>query len=101
MLRVSPTLRLSFSAALMTASLLLLADLIGLVPDSRAWTLEARQRICESIAVQLSIAATRSDTDLVKQTLDVFVERSPDVRSAALRRADGEIFSATPDHAKH
>lgn len=101
MLRISPTFRLSISAAMMMASLLLLADLIGLVPDNRLAVLEARQRICESIAVQLSIAATRSDAELVKQTLDVFVERSPDVLSAGLRRANGEIFSATPDHAKH
>lgn len=101
MLRVSPTVRLAISASLMTASLVLLADLIGLVPDNRHAVLEARQRICESIAVQLSIAATREDVDLVNQTLDIFVKRSPDVLSAALRKANGDIFRATPNHSTH
>jgi diguanylate cyclase (GGDEF)-like protein len=101
MLRVSPTFRLSISASLMMASLLLLADLVGLVPDNRLAVMQARQRICESLAVQLSIAATRADAELVKQTLDVFAERSPDVLSAALRRVKGEIFSETPNHSKY
>ncbi|MBI3898160.1 MAG: EAL domain-containing protein [Gammaproteobacteria bacterium] len=100
-MRLSPTFRLTLSMALITVSLVLFADLAGFVPDARFAALEIRKRSCESLAVQLSIAVTRSDIDLVKQTLDVFATRNPDVLSAAIRRADGSIFSETPEHAKY
>src|SRR5690349_12547552 len=98
---LSPIFRLSFSIALMAASLVFVAEMVGLVPDTRAAALEARRKTCESLAVQLSVAATRSDIDLVKQTLDVFVARSTDVRSAAMRRASGQVLSQTAEHEKY
>ena len=98
MIHVSPTLRLSLSFAVLTVSLLLFAELLGLIPDTRRVLMDARQKVCESLAVQLSIGASRSDHGLVRETLDAFVERNPDVLSAAMRRENGEIFIQTAEH---
>ena len=51
---LSPVLRLVLGLVMLTVSLLLIGDLIGLMPDQRQAELEARKAIAESLAVQVS-----------------------------------------------
>jgi diguanylate cyclase (GGDEF)-like protein/PAS domain S-box-containing protein len=100
MMRVSATARISISITALMVSLLLLAGLLGLIPDARESLRDARQKVGEALAVQLSVAASRGDSDAVAATLDAFVERNTDVLSAALRRANGAAVHVAGDHAR-
>ncbi|MGH9893009.1 MAG: hypothetical protein ACREA0_13665, partial [bacterium] len=84
-----------------TASVLLLGDFLGLVPNLSEAMLDARKKVCESLAVQLSLAATRSEYALVRDTVKAFVERNSDVLSAAMRTVDGVIVVQAGHHSKH
>lgn len=97
--RIGPTVRISFSLALLTVSLLLLGDLLGLIPKSTDFRIDTRKKLAESLAVQLSHAATAADMGYIDATLLALVERNPDIRSAALRRSDGATLSVAGDHA--
>lgn len=98
MMRVSATSRISISITALMVSLLLLASLLGLIPDTRATLRDARQKVGEALAVHLAVAASRGDRDAVAATLDAFVERNADVLSAALRRANGAAVHVAGDH---
>lgn len=99
--RVSPTLRLSFGLVSLTISLILMAKFAGLVPDQTAAALSARQKICEALAVQLSLAAGGSDMRLIGDTLQSVVTRNEDMLSAALRDGIGNVIASAGDHVSH
>ncbi|MDJ0927011.1 MAG: diguanylate cyclase [Gammaproteobacteria bacterium] len=99
--RISPTLRLTFGLVSLTISLILMAKFAGLAPDEKAAALEARQKLCEALAVQLSAAAGNSDIRLIRETLRTVVTRNDDMLSAALRDGNGNITASEGDHLKH
>jgi diguanylate cyclase (GGDEF)-like protein len=76
-----------------TLSVLLIADLIGMVPDREKMLMEARKKVCESLAVQLSVAASTSNHPLVEATLKSFVNRNSDVLAASMSQIDGEVVA--------
>ncbi len=96
----SPVWKVSFGLVLLTVSLLMIGDLIGVVPNTEKGLLEGRSKFCESLAVQFSLAFSRGDVELIKATLDALVEREDEVLSAALRNAGGRLFAQAGDH-KH
>jgi len=98
--RCSPVLHITLGLVLLTISFLLAADMLGLMPDTRAATLDARKKMVESLAVQLSVAATHGDIDVIRETVRALVERNDDVLSAALRRVDGERLVVSGDHSR-
>lgn len=96
-MKISPSVRVSFGLVMFTLSVFLIADLIGLIPKKDIMLLEARKKICESLAVQLSVAASRSEFEIVKSTLEVFVERNNDVIAASMSQMDGEKIAKFGD----
>jgi hypothetical protein len=52
----TPTRKVSFGLVMLTVSLLLLGDLIGVMPNEDRGLLEGRKKFCESLAVQFSMA---------------------------------------------
>jgi diguanylate cyclase (GGDEF)-like protein/PAS domain S-box-containing protein len=100
MLRIfkSPLVRLSFGIVMLTISLLLMADLIGLSPDAYTAELQSRKVIAESLAVQMSGNIIDGQDDNIKATLHSVVERNDNVLSAALRRTSGELFAISGMH---
>ena len=64
----TPTRKVSFGLVMLTISLLLLGDLIGVVPNEDQGRLEGRKQFCESLAVQFSLAVNRAETDLIYAT---------------------------------
>ncbi len=98
MARKSPIVFITLGLVLLTLSYLLAADLFGLMPDSRQAVLDARKKVVESLAVQLSVAASRGDIVAIRETVDALVRRNEDVLSAALRRVNGERLAVSGPH---
>ncbi|UCB56112.1 MAG: diguanylate cyclase [Thiotrichales bacterium] len=88
---ISPAVRISFGLVMFTISVLLIADLLGMLPKKEMMLLEARKRICESLAVQMSIAASSSNDHILEETLKSFVDRNDDVSAAMMRKEGGEV----------
>ena len=89
MINISPAVRISFGLVMFTLSVLLMADLFGFIPKKETIMLDARKKVSEVLAVQLSIAASRSDMESVKMSLDVFVTRNDDVLAASMNKVNG------------
>jgi len=88
---ISPAVRVSFGLVMFTLSVLLIADLLGMIPKKETMMLEARKKVCESLAVQLSIAASIDNDHILDETLRSFVNRNGDVLAASMRRENGEV----------
>ena len=95
---ITPVWKVSFGLVVLTVSLVLVGDLVGLVPNSQKGLLEGRAKFCESLAVQFSLAFSRGDAELVEATLDTLVKREDEVISAAIRNAGGRVFAQAGDH---
>ena len=91
--KISPAVRLSFGLVLFTLSVLLIIDMFGIIPKRSDMVLETRKRVSESMAVQLSVAASGNNQQLVDATLRSFVSRNNDVVAAAMIRASGEVLT--------
>jgi len=97
----NPVLRLTFGIVSLTVSLLLVAQLLGFMPDRSGLELDARQKFCEALAVQLSWSASRNDIRSIQSTLSSVVERNDELLSAAIRSSQNEIKVSEGDHGTH
>jgi len=96
---LSPIARISISLVLLTLSLVLTGDLFfGEKNDASVATMKARQRLCESLAVQFSALLAADDLGTVKLTLRNLVIRDEDILSAALRTKDGRVRAESGNH---
>jgi len=91
--KINPAVRLSFGLVLFTLSVLLIIDMFGIIPKRSDMVLDTRKRVSESFAVQLSVAATAKNQQLVDATLESFVKRNSDVVAAAMLKHTGEVIS--------
>lgn len=94
----SPLSRISFGLVMLTVSLLLVSDLLGLWPDQRQAELEYRKFIAESFAVQASLEINERDSSKLKSAMESVVSRNPRVRSIALRQSNGELLHSVGQH---
>ncbi len=94
MSNVSPAVRVSFGLVMFTLSVILMADLFGFIPKKDMIMLDARKKVSEVLAVQLSIAATRSDFETVETALDIFVNRNDDVIAASMNQMAGNVVAS-------
>lgn len=90
---ISPAVRVSFGLVMFTLSVLLIADLMGVIPKKDQILLDSRKKVCESLAVQLSVATTTSDNFIVNTTLKSFVKRNDDVVAASMTRMNGDVVA--------
>jgi diguanylate cyclase (GGDEF)-like protein/PAS domain S-box-containing protein len=100
-MQITPAARISFALVLLTTSLLLFADLIGLVQNRPRAMLDARTKLTESLAVQTSILAQKQDIATINSTLQAVVTRNDDILSATLRIVDNKISAQAGDHQTH
>lgn len=98
---LTPTFRISIGLVGLTISLILSAYVFGLLPDERKIELEARAKIAEALAVQLSNAASRNNIKSLKETMDSVVKSNGTILSIALRRSTGELQISAGDHDQH
>ena len=97
MLKFSPVFRLTIGLILLTVSLLLVGDLLGLTPDPKRAELSARKAIAEALAVQVSRDLADGDFATVNETVKVLQERNDKVVSVGLRAADGRLIAMAGD----
>ena len=96
---MTPSLRISASLLAITISLIFIAYSLGLIPSEQKMALEARARICESLAIQLASLASRNDEAAIKDTVDAVLARNRELLSIAVRGADGKLLVASGEHA--
>jgi PAS domain S-box-containing protein len=96
--RQSTRFRIVLGLTGILVSLLLLAAMIGLVPDRHGAIRDGHARVAEAIAVNTSIFITNSDIRRMKANLQVIVDRNDDIVSAAVRRKNGEIIAEIGEH---
>ncbi len=94
----TPLIRISLALMLITTTVLLTGELIGLTPNEGQRTLDARKTLCESMAVQFSSLAQKNDTGTIEETLVALVERDDNILSAGIRRSDGSLLAVAGDH---
>lgn len=100
MLRITPAVRLSVGLVILTISLLILAQALGLAPGVERQQLDVRKRLAETLASQVSVAITRGDELLLQYLLESSVERNPEILSAAVRHNNGNLVAKTKAHVK-
>ncbi len=98
MIKLSPSLRISFGLICLTMGVLLAADLLGLTPRSREQLLENRQKFAETLSVQLSLSTRQQDMQVLRDMLWAVVNRNDELVSAAIRRADGVMLIEMGEH---
>jgi PAS domain S-box-containing protein len=96
LLRLSSRMRICVGLTSIVSSTLVLAIILGLMPDIRIAKLEGRARLCEAIAVTSSLRVSRQDLIGLKTVLEVLKYRHPEVLSAGVRRANGELLLEVP-----
>jgi len=98
--RQSTRFRIVLGLSGILVSLLLLAAMIGLVPDRHGAVRDGHASVAEAIAVNTSVFISNSDIRRMKANLQVVVDRNDDIVSAAVRRADGETIIEIGEHRK-
>lgn len=99
MKRITISFRIAVCLALLSLCGVLIARVSGLYPDAEKIRLQGRIALCESLAINCSMLASRGDLRGIEQNLNAFVSRNDDVRSAALRRQGGELVIQVGNHA--
>jgi signal transduction histidine kinase/CheY-like chemotaxis protein len=82
-------------------SLVMLAFILGIVPDRESAVREGRAALAESIAVHSTMAVMSTNLQHLEADFKLLADRNADLLSLALRRQDGQILAATEDHADH
>ena len=95
----SPLVQMTVALVALTGTLLMLADLFfGVLSNRDVETMRARKQIGESLAVQAAALMERDERELLQRTLASVLERNAEIRSLAIRRADGQIMLELGNH---
>jgi diguanylate cyclase (GGDEF)-like protein/PAS domain S-box-containing protein len=98
---LNPIVRLTLGIIAVTVSLILVAELAGVVPDRARIELETRKKLCESLAMQLAWSASQGDTTTIQRTLNAVVERNDELLSASFLTAERRVKASAGDHKLH
>ena len=96
--RLTPVFRISLGLAILTCSILVFLDLLGVLPEARNEALEERIKIVESLALHTIPAVERDDFGSIRDVLAITVSRNEEVLSAGLRTARGRLLISTTEH---
>lgn len=97
-IKPTPTIRVSLGLVFLTVSIMFTGELIGIMPDSTDVSLDARKKLCESLAVQFSSMAHKDHVVSFGNTLKALVERNEDVLSAGMRSFNGRLLADSGNH---
>ena len=97
-MRLSTTTHISSSLVCITVTILFAGMGMGLVPSTHSTSLEARAKLCESLAIQLSMEVQEKQTNLFMTLAPTIVRENQDILSMAIRRSDGHVLAATENH---
>jgi PAS domain S-box-containing protein len=96
-------IRISFGLVGLFLGVLLAARALDLLADPEVAAVDKRVAICEALAVECALAAQQGDGNLASTDVYVraVVSRHPEIRSAAVRDAEGRLVVDTGGHDGH
>ncbi len=100
-MRLSAKTHVALGQSFLLSTLLLIAMLLGLVPDPDEETRRGRTALAEAIASTGSALVTRSELQQLEATLQLVVARNHDLHSGAVRRVDGQAVVTVGPHEGH
>src|SRR4029453_3804039 len=98
MRRFSAATRISVGVTCLTLSLVLAAQGLGIIPNASDATIRGRNQLCESLAINTSLAGQGGAMEEVTTYITAIAERNKDVLSLALRKATGEVLVKVGEH---
>ena len=101
MKRLSSRFHLALGLCSLLLSIVLLAIYLGLVPDRDHAVRASRATLAETIAVSCSALLDRGDAPALRETLGFILMRNPEILSAGVRNARGELVVDLRGHARH
>jgi diguanylate cyclase (GGDEF)-like protein/PAS domain S-box-containing protein len=96
--RFTPVARLSLGLVALTGTVLLGLDMAGFLPEPAEVALESRLALSEALAAQAAAAAATRDLATLRQSLQITVERHPEMLSAGLRDPGGRLLLRVGEH---
>lgn len=84
---------MSTGLVLLTISSLITANWLGLTPNKREAYLDARIKIAETVAVQVSKLAEKDEQIIIGTILKSLYERNEDITALSLRLSNGNILA--------
>ncbi|MEP3479783.1 MAG: diguanylate cyclase [Fuerstiella sp.] len=96
--RLSITSRITLGLVCLTTSLVLVAGILGLIPNLPASELENRRKFAEAFAVTFVPLATRANEEQLESTLEQVRSRNPQLTSIAIRRGNGRLILKCGSH---
>lgn len=95
----SPSLRVTLGLLSLAITLLLFMDLVlGVFPNQEKLTYQTRQRLAESVSVQLATMLMQDDQRHIPAVVNELVKRSPELRSVGVRLASGQLVASSSEH---
>ncbi len=85
----------------LTVSLVMLAFMLGVIPDRASAVREGRVALAEAVALHTTVAVMSNHVQNLEADFKLLADRNADLLSLALRGQDGQILVATEDHADH
>jgi len=98
---ISPVLRITIGLLLLTISLLLIGDLLGIVPNQKQSEIDARKITAESLAIQISSEISDNRIEQAIALLNIFVKRNEHVQSIGLRAQSKEMIMQSKKHEQY
>jgi len=96
-----PSIRISFALVLITISMILIADLLGIFPNPNQYDLENRKQFSESLAVVFSTMANEQELKNIRPVLSRIVLKRDDILSAGFRYESGQLLFSVGNHEQY
>jgi diguanylate cyclase (GGDEF)-like protein/PAS domain S-box-containing protein len=101
MSRFRISFQIAICLALLSTTAIVVAEALDLLPNRTRITVNARIAVCETLAMHCSQLVNIHGEQAIESTLQQLQNRSDDMLSVALRRADGKVVASAGDHALH
>lgn len=98
MASISPLIRITLGLLMMTVSLLLVGDLLGLIPDKQQNLYQSRKIIAETLVIQVSVDVAADHIEEAEKAMRLLQRRNQDIESIALRSADDRLIFAVGNY---
>ena len=91
--------RLAIGLTSLMLCMLFAAHALGLVPDREGAVIAGRKALCETVAIHCASLVSRpDDISSLRVVLAAIRQRNPDIQSAGLRNAAGQLLVSAGDH---
>jgi len=95
---VFPAVKISIALVLVTLGLLISAQLLKFVPQEVDYKLDARKKVSESLAIQISLLSPDKNLDDLKKLAVALSNRNTDILSTGIRLANGKLIYTAGSH---